>query len=77
MTIVYTRRKRAINKKGFPVIHTEVREFSFGSTKNQHREKMAIANHYNKRAMKEQEYVDRVNHFVPFNDNPGEFGTTK
>lgn len=76
MTIVFTKRKKAFNAKGIPVIRTEVHEFSFGSTKRQQYEKMAIARHYNKRAQDEQRYVDTVQHYTPFNDNPGEYGMT-
>lgn len=76
MTIVYTKRKKAFNSKGVPVIKTEIHEFSFGSTKRQQHEKMAIARHYNKRALDDQKYVDTVNHFVPFNDDPDGFGGT-
>lgn len=77
MTIVFTKHKRVIGKDGRPASRVEVKEYAFGNVKKQHREKMAIAKHYNTRALKEQEYVDTVNHFVPFNDSPGGFGMTE
>ncbi|MEA4869933.1 MAG: hypothetical protein VB062_04765 [Christensenella sp.] len=71
MTIVFTKHKRVIGKNGRPATRTEVKEFAFGSTKKQQRERMAIADHYNKRASDAYRYADTVTHYVPFNGDPG------